>query len=137
MDYQNMAISHFLKKVAYWLFTVLGLCILAITLFEISVGREEFLFGIAVLPVLPIFITLIAISLIAVLLSFVVGREDGRLLTLALVTIPYSVFALNNLFFFYDPLVFANKTVEFVSILYSIACLAVGLIGIFLSPKRA
>jgi len=116
------------QKLAYALFTTLGLSVLLLTLFEIALGQKVFLlFLYMILGHLGIglILGLCILALIAVTLAFQC-RRDSVLYSLGIITIPFTVFAADNVLYFFTPLVVANDTVEILSIVYSILCIADG-----------
>jgi hypothetical protein len=116
------------RRQAYTLFTALGYCVLLLTFFEIAVGQETFLlllflvlgyFGVILI------LGLCTLALVAVAFAFQC-KGDRVLYALGVITIPYVVFAANNVLYFLDRLVVANDTVEVISIAYSISCIVAG-----------
>ncbi|SFG47458.1 hypothetical protein [Neptunomonas qingdaonensis] len=118
------------QKKAYALFTALGLSILLLTLFEIALGQEAFLLLLFMIlgPLgIGFILGLCALAVFAVSLS-VQCKGDPILYYLGAITIPFTLFAVDNVLYIFDLFVVANDTVEVVSIVYSIVCIAVGIL---------
>ena len=93
------------KDRAYLFFFVVGACVLFLTLFETNQGVEalDMLLGLAWPISAAIIVSLILTSAAATMYSFVTKPKDWALLVLAVITIPYEVFALDNLSFLSAP----------------------------------
>jgi hypothetical protein len=117
-----------MQNSAYGFFTTLGVGILLLVLIELVIGREAFLYFLQMFwPIGEgLILTLCVLALIAVILAFQC-RRDPVLYVLGIITIPYTIFAADNVLYFFYPLVVANGIVVVVSIVYSLATIAAGL----------
>lgn len=113
------------------LFTVVGAGVFFLTLLEIAIGREGFLTLISGQSALlwAFFILLLSTTnIIAALSAFLQSthERDWLLISVGAIALPYTFFAADNIFFFYEPWVIPNDAVEVASLLYSVACLSLG-----------
>ena len=120
--------NYWKNMLAYQLFVILGCIVLLITLFEIGVGRTQFLFIIASLGPFSIapLIGLYILALITVVIGIQV-KGDLFLTVLSIVTILYSILSVDNILYVFNQFIVKNDTFELVSIGYALACITIGL----------
>jgi hypothetical protein len=124
------------KDRAYLYFSAVGVCVLMLTLVEIEQGPEALAMLLVFLWLLsvPLLFAMIALSAAATLDALTTKPADWPLILLAIITIPYELFALDNVVFFAGVLVVSNLVAEIISVAYSL--LAVGFSVLWALSRR-
>ncbi len=114
------------QKLAYTLFACYGLFVLSLTLFEMAIGRMAFFLLLAITRYLSLSLILCLIFFaIAVVALGIQCKEDNELYFLCLLTIPYTVFAIDNFLFCLGFFIVADNIAELISITYALTCLVI------------
>lgn len=126
------------KDRAYLFFFIVGVFVLVLTLFEINQGAEALaMLLVFTWPVsVPLIISMIIMSATATMYSLVTKPKDWPLVVLAIITIPYEIFAVDNVIFFLDLLVVRNITVIAISLAYAMASIGFFILWVLIRRDR-
>jgi len=107
---------------AQFFFVMTGIYVLSLALIAGILGAESFLIlmGILAYFTLPSLIVVISLLIYAIVISFSPISNDKYLKVISCTSIPYVVLALDNIFYFFSPLVLDTKNIVAISFFYSI-----------------
>lgn len=107
---------------AQFFFVITGIYVLSLALIAGILGAESFLIlmGILAYFTLPSLIVVILLLVYAIVISFSPVSNDKYLKVISYISIPYVVLALDNIFYFFSPLVLDTKNIVAISFFYSI-----------------
>ena len=104
---------------------VVSCYIFFLTFYAISMGAESFMGLLAV--TLPIFLltllTAIVMLVMAIFYSFKTKPVSFYLAAVSVMSVPFVILALDNIFYFYEPLVLPTNSIILISAIYSVTSL--------------
>jgi hypothetical protein len=117
-------------QLAYHCFLAVGVYVLSLALFALASGAETFMGLIAVLFFffIPSLIAILAVLAVGIFYGLQAKTQAWPLFVVTLLSIPYTILAMDNIFYFYRPWIISTDAIVFISIAYGALCLAVYLI---------
>ena len=112
---------------AYLYYFFVGFFVLFLLFLQVMMGTEGLLVGMGILfiIVVPVTLALIYYSIVATVYAFTITSKDYLLQLLAIITIPYEILALDNVFFLFGVFVISDKV--FINISWIYAATSVGI----------